>query len=125
MSDEAIPPRKQSPTITSILFSPTSLHMGLPIRLHSILLRTPLTLPLLLPMLSTKVLLYPSQIPKSPFRVVVHASRLGTHVDPFPNLGPRSLPELPRQVVAAAVELEVLVSLEPFAADLAYESVCC
>lgn len=73
MSDETIPPRKQGTTITSVLFGTTNLHMRFPIGLDSILLRAPLTRPLLLAVLSREVLLDASEITESSQRIVVDA----------------------------------------------------
>lgn len=65
MCNKTIPPRKEGATITLVLLSATNLHMSLPIRLNSILLRAFVAFPLLLAVLSTEMLLNSSQIPQS------------------------------------------------------------
>lgn len=97
--------------------------MSLPIGLNGVLLGALVTLPLLLAVLPAEVLLDPSEVAERARRIMVDARRLRADVHPLPNLLPRPLAELPRQVVAAPVQLEVLVSLKPFVADLAHESV--
>lgn len=97
--------------------------MCLPIGLHSVLLRAPLALPSLFAMFPTKVFFDAGEVTQSSRRVVVHARRLGTHVDSLAYLLGRSLPELPRQVVTSPVKLQVLVSLKPFVADLAQKTI--
>ncbi|BAT10874.1 Os10g0419250, partial [Oryza sativa Japonica Group] len=88
--------------------------------------------PPLLPVLPREVLLDPGQVAQRPSRVVVHARRLRAHVHPLPRRRRRcrhggdsggAVAELPGEVVAAAVELQVLVALEPLVADLADEAV--
>ncbi len=97
--------------------------MRLPIGLHGVLLRAPLALPLLLAVLSTKVLFDAREVSQCSRRAVVNAGRFWTHVDSLANLFARSLLELPRQVVASPVKLKVLVALKPFVADLTHKPV--
>lgn len=99
--------------------------MRLPIGLYGVFLGAPLALPLLLAVLSTEVLFYSRQIAKGSCRVVMHAGGLRAHIDPLPDFFGCSLPQLPRQVVASPMELQVLITLEPFVADLAHETVGC
>ncbi|CAL1407403.1 unnamed protein product [Linum trigynum] len=99
--------------------------MSLPVRLNRVLLGTLVALPLLLPVLPTKVLLDPCEIAQGPSRTVMDAARFGADIDPLPDLDTRvPLLELPGEVVASPVELQVLVPLESFVAYFAYESVC-
>lgn len=97
--------------------------MRLPVRLNGVLLRAPLALPLFLTVLSGVVLFDTGEIAECPSRIVMDTRRLRTDVNSFTNLITRPLSELPRQVVAASVKLQVLISLESFVADLAHESV--
>lgn len=79
-------PRKKCATVTFVLPSATNLTVSLPIRLNSILLWTFLTLPLLLPMFSTIMLLYSGQISEGPCWIVVNASFYGAQVHFFLDL---------------------------------------
>lgn len=99
--------------------------MSLPIGLYSILLRAPLALPFFFAVLSAKMLLYAGEIAERSPRIVMNASRFRTDIDSLPYLLPRSLPQLPRQVMSSAMKLQILVSLKAFVADLAHESVRC
>lgn len=117
-------PRKQGATIAAVLSSPTGFHVRFPVRLHGVFLRAPLAFKLLLPVFPAEMLLNSGEISERPRRIVVDAARLRADVYALPRLLARSLPEFPRQVVAAPVELQILVPLKPFVADLAHESVC-
>lgn len=98
--------------------------MSLPIRLDGILLRTSVALPLLLPMLPGEVLFYACEITQSSGCIMVRAGDLGADIHLLLSVGAASLLELPWQIMAPPVELEVLVSLEPLMADFTYVSVC-
>lgn len=98
--------------------------MRFPIRLYRIFLRAPLALPLLLAVLSAKVLLDPGKVTQSSTWVVVDARGFRAHVDSLTWLLTGSLLQLPWQVMASSVKLEVLVALEAFVTDLAHEPVC-
>ena len=117
-------PREKGSTITSVLSSATSLGMSFPIRLNSVPLRTLITFPFLLAMLSTKVLLDSRQVPKSPQWIMMNTACFWTHINFLPyNLFVSSLLQFPWQIVPSFVKLKILISLKPLAADLAYESI--
>lgn len=117
-------PREEGSTVTSVLFRTTHLGVSLPIWPNRIALRTLVALPLLLAVLSEEVFLDAGEITQCSWRVMVHACWLRANVHLLPNRFLLCfLLQLPRQVVPSPVELEVLVPLKPFVADLAYESV--
>nr|GMD05825.1 protein FAR1-RELATED SEQUENCE 5-like [Ipomoea batatas] len=93
-ADDDSPPRPHPPSARSAAAGKPVF----PIRLDSILLGALITLPFLLPMLSAKVFLDPSEVPESSRR-------------------------LPWQVVPSPVKLQVLVPLETLVADFAYEPI--
>nr|GMC58274.1 hypothetical protein BHM03_00029805 [Ipomoea batatas] len=87
--------------------------------LDSILLGALITLPFLLPMLSAEVFLDPSEVPESSRRVMVNAALLRAYIHLLlDHLLVVPLLQLPWQ---APVKLQVLVPLETFVADFAYE----
>lgn len=116
-------PGKKSPTVTSIFPRATGLGMSLPVGLNSVSFGAPVALPLLLPMLSAEMLLDASEISQRPGGIMVHAGGFWAYVNSLPHLRARSLFQFPWQVMPSPVKLQVLISLEPFAADLTDESV--
>ncbi|GER54316.1 heat shock protein DnaJ with tetratricopeptiderepeat, partial [Striga asiatica] len=111
--------------IAFILPRPTSLGVRLPIGPNRVLFRTLVALPLLLSVFSAKVFLDAREVAKCSGRVMVDARFLRANVNLFLyNVFVGPLLELPWQVVASPVELQVLVSLETLVADFAHESIC-
>lgn len=100
--------------------------MGHPIGADGVALGAPLALPLFLPVLAAVVLLDPRDVRQRPRGVVVSAGLLRADEESLPPGGaagrrPAAFAELPRQVVPAAVDLQVLATPELLAADLAEE----
>lgn len=116
-------PGKNSPTVTFVFPSATSLLMCLPIRLNSIFLRALVTFPFFLSMLSAKMFFDASKVSQCSARVVVNTSRFGADIDPLLNLSRCSLSKLPWKIVASPMQLKVLVSLEPFVTYLTHKTV--
>ncbi|RWW15869.1 hypothetical protein BHE74_00002499 [Ensete ventricosum] len=117
-------PGEKGATIASIFLGSAGLRMGFPVGVHGVSFGALVTLPPLLSMLPGEVLLDPCQVTERPGRVVVHARWLRANVDPLPcHFLAASLPQLPWQIVAPPVELQVLVSLETLVTYLADKSV--
>lgn len=118
-------PWEEGTTIATILTGPTGFRMRLPVRLHRILFWTLLAFPLLLTMLAAVVLLDASQVAQCTRCVMVHTAWLRAQINaPFGSFLWVLLFKLPWQVVAPAVELEVLLTLESLPAYLANKPVC-
>lgn len=118
-------PRKQSAAIAAIFSGAASFHVSFAIGLDGVFLGAAVAFILLLAVFPAEVLLNSGEIAKGSRRVVVDAGGLRADIHALPHFLTGPLPELPRKVVAAAVELQILVALEPLAADLAHESVRC
>ena len=83
-----------------------------------------MAVPLLLAMFSAVVLLDPGEVSQGSGRIVVDARLFRAHVHFLTGrFFVTSLPELPGEVVAAAVQLQILVSLELLLADFAHKTV--
>lgn len=124
VGDETISSGKDGSTVTLIFLRATYFGVCSPVRLNSVLLGALVTFPFFLAVLSAEVLLNASEVAQCSCRAVVDTWRFRTDVDPLPNLCGGSLLQLPRQVVASPMKLEVLVSLKAFVADLTHEPVC-
>jgi len=116
-------PGKEGSAITAVLAGAAGFGMSFPVGLNSVSLGALVALPLLLSMLAAKVLLYASQVAQSARRVVMHTGGLRADVDALANLLAGPLPQLPGQVMAPSVQLQVLIPLKPFVTNLAHKSI--
>lgn len=105
MRYKTIPPGKQSPTITTILASSASFHVGFPVGLNCVFLGAPLALILLLAMLPAEMFLDSGEITEGSRGIMMNASGLRADINPLSYIFTGSLPEFPRQVVAPPVKL--------------------
>ncbi|KAK8956011.1 hypothetical protein KSP40_PGU019207 [Platanthera guangdongensis] len=98
--------------------------MRLPIGLHRVAFGALVALPLLLTVLSEKVLFDSGEVAQGSGWLMVDAGRLRAEIHPPANFFTGFLLQLPRQIVPPPVKLQVLLSLESFVAHLAHESIC-
>jgi len=98
--------------------------VGFPIRLNGVFLRTLVAFPLLLAVLSAKVLLNPSQITQSSRGIVMNTRTLRANIDLLLHLLTCPLPELPWKIVPSPVKLQILIPLKPLVTNLANKSIC-
>jgi len=116
-------PGKNGSTVTSIFSSTTGFWVSFPIRLNRIYLWALFTFPLLLSMLSAVVFLDSCKIPEGPRGVVVNAWRFRANVGFLFYLFTVPLLQLPGEVMAPPVKLQVLISLETLVTDLTNKSI--
>jgi hypothetical protein len=123
MCNETVSSGKEGSAITAVLAGAAGFGMSFPVGLNSVSLGALVALPLLLSMLAAKVLLYASQVAQSARRVVMHTGGLRADIDALANLLAGPLPQLPGQVMAPSVQLQVLIPLKPFVTNLAHKSI--
>lgn len=121
-----ISPGENGSTATFELPFATDPGMSFPVRLNRIHLWAIVAFPILLTMLSGKVLLYTCNVSQSPCWIMMNTTTYRANINLLPcNLIDYLLLQFPWQIVPSPMELQILVSPKPFAADLTDKSVCC
>lgn len=121
---EAFHSGEDAAAIARVAASAASFEMSFIIRLNSVGFRALITNPLLVvAVLTAEVFFDANQVAKCMARVVVEAGRFRAHEYSFPHHWILSLQQLPWYLMPPSMHLQVLVSLKPLVADLAYVSV--